>query len=251
MSNVAISLVSPRYRHFFPIAPQLLVEVKGLRSSGGIGEAVYSVIAYSEVTGDKQREYVLPTRFKDFVTPQINMYIDGIYYANEYGWYGKMEPKLDDAGNVVVDSNGAPEMELIFEYDIFKYDPMTESIVFTSRMLDPLSDLQITFEVEGDIVMDTYNNIDMRRYLIQGASPQDGRVVNPLDPDAPYFQGGYRCTLQLLSKPLHGVVAIAPDKLGFLYRPEVGYYGGDSFSYRIINCMGQESDVACLYLQVG
>lgn len=251
MSNVSVGLVPPRYRHFFPIAPQLLVELKGLRRSNGIDGVISSVITHVAEAVALQKVYVLPPRFNTSTTPQFSMYVDQIYQSNNYGWFGKTKPLLDEDGNPILDENGNPDVEWVFEYELFDYDPVTESITLTTRMPEITAGLEIKFEVEGERVLDLYTKIDMRKYLIQGANPVDGDVVNPLDPTAPFFQGGYRCTLQLLSRPLHGVVEVAPDRLGFLYRPEIAYYGGDSFAYRIINCMGQESDVVCLYLQVG
>ena len=91
----------------------------------------------------------------------------------------------------------------------------------------------------------------MKKYLLQGANPPDKTIDNPRDPEYQYFQGAYRCTLEVLNEPKHGVLQMAEDQLGFVYRPEVGYYGDDKFMYRIINCMGQASPTACITLKVG
>lgn len=96
-----------------------------------------------------------------------------------------------------------------------------------------------------------YFQIKMKQYLIQGAYPIDSTIISRAD-NRPtgQFQGGYRCTLEILSQPVHGVVRIGDDKLCFEYRPESQYRGGDAFSYRIVNSMGQGSNVSCISLFV-
>ena len=93
--------------------------------------------------------------------------------------------------------------------------------------------------------------IDLKRLLIQGANPIDSNLISRADStDGKQFQGGYRCFLEILGGPAHGDAQIAWDYLGFEYRPALGYRGGDAFSYRLRNVMGQESNAACVTLFV-
>lgn len=93
--------------------------------------------------------------------------------------------------------------------------------------------------------------ISLKHLLIQGANPIDSNLISRADSTlSPQFQGGYRCFPEILSDPSHGVVQLSGNRLGFEYRPEMGYRGGDSFSYRLRNVMGQESNVSCVSLFV-
>lgn len=83
----------------------------------------------------------------------------------------------------------------------------------------------------------------MHRYLIQGANPIDPEIISKADNNVNrQFQGGYRCSLQLVILPGHGSLRISDDGLSFEYTPNIGYIGGDAFCYRIVNVMGQYSE---------
>lgn len=87
--------------------------------------------------------------------------------------------------------------------------------------------------------------LPMKSFLIQGAVPRSDSVFLAEN----NFQGGYRCTLKIVTQAQQGNVTIAEDKLGFEYVPHSPVWmGPDSFSYAIVNCFGQESDAKCIYL---
>jgi hypothetical protein len=94
--------------------------------------------------------------------------------------------------------------------------------------------------------------LNMKPFLIQGAYPLDARLISTADSVMnTQFQGGYRCFLEIVTQPVNGDVRFSDDQLGFAYKPKLLLYrGGDAFSYRLINVMGQESDVACISLFV-
>lgn len=93
--------------------------------------------------------------------------------------------------------------------------------------------------------------IYMDRYLIQGANPIDPSIISTEDNNHTHqFQGGYRCTLQIVILPGHGTLKISDDGLSFEYSPALGYIGGDSFCYRIVNVMGQYSEYGYIQLLI-
>lgn len=94
----------------------------------------------------------------------------------------------------------------------------------------------------------TVHYLSMKTLLIQGAIPYDADV----HAREGNFQGGYRCTLNIISQAALGSVAIGWDTLGFEYTPKSrSWYGHDTFSYSITNSLGQESDATCLHIFVG
>ena len=87
--------------------------------------------------------------------------------------------------------------------------------------------------------------LPMKQLLIQGADPYDQDVH---DRNAK-FQGGYRCTLKIVTQPGIGRVEIGWDHLGFEYIPKnPAWSGHDSFSYSIVSYLGQESDACCIHV---
>lgn len=93
--------------------------------------------------------------------------------------------------------------------------------------------------------------ISLKHLLIQGANPIDSNLISRADSaGVQQFQGGYRCFHEIVGVPAHGELQLSWDRLGFEYRPELGYRGGDSFSYMLRNVMGQESNVSCVSLFV-
>lgn len=84
--------------------------------------------------------------------------------------------------------------------------------------------------------------------MVQGARPMDPGVLATED----NFQGGYRCTLRVVTPPAFGRVEVSEDKLSFDYYPLSKYWvGRDSFSYSVTNALGYESDAKCVYIIVG
>ena len=90
--------------------------------------------------------------------------------------------------------------------------------------------------------------LKMSRCLIQGARPEDQAVLAAEN----HFQGGYRCTLKIITPPVFGTVVISDNQIGFDYTPMSKYWmGKDSFSYSVVNVMGYESDAKCVYILIG
>ena len=84
---------------------------------------------------------------------------------------------------------------------------------------------------------------DMSAYLIQGANPLDKSFMSTDDKNTRHqFQGGYRCTLEIVTPPDMGRLIVSSSGLSFEYTPPIGYVGKDIFCYQIVNVMGQYSD---------
>lgn len=93
--------------------------------------------------------------------------------------------------------------------------------------------------------------IDLKQWLVQGAYPTDSRLISKADNVyKKQFQGGYVCTIQIMGQPAHGVATISEDKMGIDYIPKIAYRGPDAIAYRIVNVMGQPSNVCCISLYV-
>jgi hypothetical protein len=93
--------------------------------------------------------------------------------------------------------------------------------------------------------------IDLSKWLIQGAYPIDPKLISKADNHTAWqFQGGYRCTIEILSQPANGIATISENQLGLAYTPKITYRGPDAFGYRIVNVMGQPSDAYCVTLYV-
>jgi hypothetical protein len=140
----------------------------------------------------------------------------------------------------------------------FVYDASTRRICFQyaddgkyNRAPEPGTKVRIEI-VNSTNASNSYKRIPMKReWLIQGANPINPALVNPTGTGSNQFQGGYRCTLKLISRAAHGHVRISDDKLAFEYRPDMGYIGTDSFAYRLVNALGQESPAYCIKIDVG
>lgn len=89
--------------------------------------------------------------------------------------------------------------------------------------------------------------LSLKPMLIQHANPYDESVHAAQN----NFQGGYRQTIQLLSPAAFGRAEVDGDHLGILYTPKPNWRGHDSFSYRLVNFMGQESEAHCIHVFVG
>lgn len=253
MSQVTQVLVAPRYRHFVPEAPAFSVKVPGLKKAGPSG-GIKQVRVYATSQVADERSYVLDPNFANSSTGKISMYVNGVYQANNYGFYGTVIPIYDQYGEPALDRNGDPIFIPIYEFQTFTYDAASNAVSLRAGATTPAIASTIRFETviagAGTVEEQTVT-IPMKKYTLQGAKPDDPTITNPLDPSALFFQGAYRCTLEVIRAPKHGIMKITDDHFNFEYRPEVGFYGKDAFSYRIVNCMGQESPVACVTLDVG
>ena len=145
-----------------------------------------------------------------------------------------------------------------YGYSRYEYDRNTGVITFRSLhngmwwMDPPASGVKVRIEISN--VIDTENlfvPILMKPYLIQGANPMDSTLVTKEDPTGKQFQGGYRCDLHILKYPKHGVARIGRDQMRLEFRPDMGYYGEDEFTYFTKNVMGQESATGTVKLYIG
>lgn len=94
-------------------------------------------------------------------------------------------------------------------------------------------------------------NINLSKYLIQGADPIDPKLISKADNHKAWqFQGGYVCTIEIIGQPEHGIATLSEDKMGIAYTPKITYRGPDAIGYRIVNVMGQPSDAYCITLYV-
>lgn len=252
MSNKTTGLVAPRYRHFIPVAPALSVSVPALKRSSVSGGL--SLMRMYGTVQEREDQYIyhLDDQFRGSTTNMISLYIDGVFIVNNYGFYGTTNPVYNEWGEPKIDPiTKNPITTQVLEYDKFDYIDDINAIVLTRRATRPLLGGRVRFETALGPAINESADISMKKYLLQGATQLDLTIDNPRDPNYQFFQGAYRCTLEVLNVPKHGVLSLMDDQLGFVYRPEVGYYGDDKFMYRIINCMGQESPVACITLEVG
>lgn len=250
MSQVTQVLVAPRYRHFVPEAPAFSVKVPGLKRAGPSG-GLKQVQVYATEQFSGERSYMLDPNFAGSITGTISMYINGVYQSNNYGFFGTVIPIYDQYGEPMLDRNGEPIFIPIYEFQTFTYDPISNAVWLRDAATTPAIGSTIRFETVVAAAIEESVVIPMKKYTLQGVNPLDLTLVNPTDPTAPFFQGAYRCTLEVIRGPKHGILKITDDHFNFEYRPEVGFFGDDAFSYRVINCMGQESPVACVTLKVG
>lgn len=250
MFRKAFNVVAPRWRHFIPKADSLNVKVPKYESSRDPSGAIslleklrFSFVAGEIVEGD-YTFFALPegtnvsdpnainVSFNDVIQDNINTVL---YYVQE-----------DD---IAVPQYGPKT---------FFYDAINRRIVFQradggSYNKAPEPGTNVMIEVVNEKNANSlYIRIPMKReWLIQGANPIDPTLVNPNGTGSDQFQGGYRCTLRLISQCAHGHVKISDDKFAFEYRPDMGYSGSDSFAYRLVNALGQESSAYCVRLEVG
>lgn len=251
MSTISTGLVSPRYRHFVPTAPALQVAVPSLKRTS-MSSGLKAVRVHATVQIANERTYILPEYFRGSTTGIINLYVNSVFVSNRYGFFGQTIPVYDEFGNPMIDPDtNLPVTTTLMEFERFTYNTETNSVTLTKNMTTLAAGTQIRFETIVGSAIQENNTISMKQYLIQGAAPLDLSIVNPQDPTALFFQGGYRCNLWIMTNPKHGVAKISDDRLNLEYRPEVGFYGTDYFSYRLINIMGQESEVACITITVG
>lgn len=59
------------------------------------------------------------------------------------------------------------------------------------------------------------------------------------------------CEPVVVTRPENGYARLSLDRKSLVYRPKINFNGIDSFSYCLINNHGQQSKVACIYIQVG
>lgn len=250
MSEYAISLAAPRYRQFFPVAPEMVFR---LRTDNEQGRAPKLITKFSASTS--VLTYALtgvPTDYRS--TGSLWITVNGVPQANEV--------------MIVGYTAGQPD----WLWSTFKHNAAGNSIT----LRNPLANgdiLEVWEAVPGD---EGFIRLDVPRHIfVQGArafpekAPAQGDPTpeppvfptpdkNPIEtfnlvstgPDG-QFLGAFHCRLEILSPCANGVARIGQDKRSFEYRRNTGYTGRDSFSYRVISSLGQQSDAACVQLYVG
>ena len=253
MTQRSLSIVAPRFRHLYPLAPELSFRTRAGFAPTRPASSTLTTFAY---TGDAERQLPpLPSTVVYRVADTLWITVNDIPYPNEYKIIGYDE--------------GQP----IWGWSHFQYDPLTNILTWVTP--PPLNTVVAVYE--HPIMGDDYMNLRMPRHvLIQGArgfptpppvagepTPMlakfpDRTSKNPVEvlelpidgPDG-QFLGGFRCTLEILSPCQHGQARVSTNRISFEYRPTLGYSGRDSFTYRVVTAFGQASDASCIQLFVG
>lgn len=245
--RTAHALAGYRWRHFFPVAPDLELLVPFYKAAPGGGSVTENFRVEYEADGTDK--YTLQSNiYCDNFPNGMRVFYNDVEQSNEYGllYY-----------NRVVEF-GSYVDQPVYGYSRYEYDRNTGVITFRSLhngmwWIDPPSaGTKVRIEITN--VIDTDNlfvPIEMKPYLIQGANPMDPQLVTKEDPTGKQFQGGYRCTLHILKYPEHGVARVGRNQLRFEFRPDMGYYGEDEFTYFTKNSMGQESATGTVKLYIG
>ncbi len=251
MPRYSQSLVAPKFRHLFPVAPELSFRVSGMVPTRPASIPIVTFASVGEWT------YQLPeledNEYRE--TGSIRVEFNNVPVSNEF--------------KILSYDQGEPQ----WGYETFYYDPETRTVVFDAVI--PTGMLVAIYEmpVQGD---DFYRLRLPRHVLVQGARkfpdpPQRAGdpepeltkfpdhigmnepeiLVLPDDGPAGQFLGGFRCNLEILTPCVHGQVRIGVNRISFEYRPLFGFSGRDSFSYRVVTALGQQSDASCIQLFVG
>lgn len=270
-SNRVKRIAAPRWRHFFPIAESFTMKIPYYATSRDSITGKVSVIekfridyvAEARVEND-YTFYQLASNMKPKKLENISISFNGVNQQNETIVLRSYEQ------NGVNYTVSGPRS--------FFYDAATNRINYqyvkeTGYNRAPAIGTVIVIEITNEVNTDNlYVKIPMTKWLLQGANPypypipeptvdeETGEEIPPTVFPIPTeeetlgdlsFRGAYRCTLMIIKRPTHGNVRIADNKLAFEYRPDMGYYGTDSFEYRVVNYMGQESQTYIIDLDVG
>lgn len=230
--RIARALAGYRWRHFFPQVQNLNVAIPFYTAStgGGTMSQNYQV----EYVADGSSTYLLQSPIPVAGLSSLTVFYEEIEQDNPVDIVGYYH-----TGQVEVP---------IYDNVRFTYDATTKLITFrtlhngTWYIDPPAAGTNVRILVNASFSGDLYTPVDLTSLLIQGTSPVDSTLISAEDPTGKQIQGGYRCQLRILKRPAHGAVRIAWHNLGFEYRPDIGYYGEDSFSYFVVNSMGQESE---------
>lgn len=247
MTHVSKIIAAPRWRHFIPVAESFAVKIPSFKAERDPQTGKVGVIE--------------KFRF-DYVAGQM---AQGTYTTYQL----PAQAVVRDIENITISYNGSVQdnQEVILYYDddgnpitgrrTFFLDESTNTIIYqrtpTGINRAPRAGVEVVIEIINNIDMkDLYIRIPMKKeWFIQGANPLDPTIVDPSGMGENQFQGGYRCTLKLISRAANGHARISDDKFAFEYRPDMGFYGTDSFAFRMVNAMGQESSAYCIRLDVG
>lgn len=247
MSQHSKNIAAARWRHFIPkgesfevILPYVQTERK---PDGTISliERVKATYSAPAPLAEGQTPYTLPISASPAGLDSISVSFNGV---------------LQNNANVVLYTTGDGKGNSIPHYGnaTFDYDAINNRILFqrtpTGINRAPAAGTSVQVDILNGAGADSYKRLPMKRFLIQGANPIDTEIIDTEETPTG-FQGGYRCTLKLISTAAHGHVRISDDKSAFEYKADLGYYGYDSFAYRLVNAMGQESEAYCIRLSIG
>lgn len=250
MTEYAISLAAPRYRQFFPTAPEMVYRL-GVDGEQGRAPKLITKFSASSVV----QTYALTGVPSDYrSTGSLWITVNGVPQANEYLISGYVA--------------GKP----VWDWSTFEHNRASNSITLRKA----LSNGDVLEVWEAVPSTDGFVRLAIPRHIfVQGArgfplkAPTQGDPTpeppvfptpdkNPVEtfdlsstgPDG-QFLGAFNCRLEILSPCTNGVARLGQDKRSFEYRRNTGYTGRDSFSYRVISSLGQQSDAACVQLYVG
>ena len=154
-----------------------------------------------------------------------------------------MIPACEAWVDIFIDGVGVVNKEVAKEISGYGYrhsafDLEDDEIVFTT----PITAGEVLIVIHTQMSEAAYKSVDMISACRQKSEIwQDGMDYNV----------SIDCRLVLLTRPVHGWVKInAVDRLGFEYSPKVGYYGADTFSYKLVSRDGQESEPKCCYISI-
>jgi hypothetical protein len=90
------------------------------------------------------------------------------------------------------------------------------------------------------ITRSTADMLDYEDYVVDSIVDQPGT-----------FQGAFRCEIQIDTLPLYGMVCLNNEKNAFMYRSSIqSLKPYDTFQFRLVNHLGQESDPYCLKIRL-
>lgn len=250
MPRYSRSIAAPRFRHFFPVAPELVYRVEGMAmlELRDTPQAILNALTVGELRFD------IPRDDKYRVTASVYVTFDGVPVPNEWG--------------IVGHKIGRP----LWGWSTYEYDPVQSAIIFyyppnpntQLNVYDMENVRSIKFEiprhvlVQGAVPFPTPPSLsgtptpELTKFPDHvGKNEEEILLLDPTGPDG-QFLGGFRCYAEILSQCARGKVRIAPSRRAFEYMPDtVGYIGRDSFSYRVITSLGQQSDASCVQLYLG
>ena len=249
MTRTARIIAAPRWRHFVPQGESINVKVpfyESKRDSNGkiIVEEKFRIdYVAGEIASEGYTMYQLPAKAKPKDMGAITVSFDDVVQDNvfEILYY----ERVDDS------TQGRYGFRIFFidNQNRLCYQRVDQTGV--NRAPAPGTKVRIDI-VNGLDAENMYVRIPIaKKWLIQGANPIDPNIITPDGTGSNEFQGGYRCTLKLISRAAHGHARISDDKLALEYRPDMGYLGVDSFAYRLVNALGQESPAYCVRVDVG
>lgn len=258
MTRTARIIAAPRWRHFVPQGESFNIKVPFYESSRDPkGELIvterfrFDFVAGEIETRDFTR-YQLPPNAVAKSFESITVSYDGVLQDNESVLihYNSQVGQIWGPRTFFVDGSN----RVCFQrYEESYYDSsgnLSRRVVYNKA---PAPGTQVRIDIVNDLNTDNlYVRVPIRKiWLIQGANPIDPNIIDLDGFGVDQFQGGYRCVPTLISRAEHGHVRMAADKLAFEYRPDMGYLGVDSFAYRMVNALGQESPAYCVRVDVG